>query len=257
MACLSASALAAGALAGLGLGTNAGAAAACYAALCYLLLVAGLAPPAWLGRAAPLAPTELGTWLPWLFSSAFPFAAPFAAAWMLIGASMAGGAALLAGALWLAALLGGLVGALWGPPADAAGLHRPVALASALVGIGAPLVLRGPIEPVVAQLQGGLSLYGDVNVWPWVGLAAADAAHVPVATWPSIALALLMLVLCALVYTCARLGTSTPAVPSAPVAEAAPAGSGAALRTLRDDVPWLALVLGPASAPDELTHDVE
>lgn len=248
-AALTAGALA-GALAGLGLGTSAGVAAACYGMLIYVLLVAGVAPPGWLARPAAPPVTELEAQLPWLFSSAFPFAAPFAAAWMLIGASMAGGVALLGGALWLSALLAGMAWAVWGAPADAGGLHRVVALASAGLGVGAPLLVRGLIEPATAQLQGGLAPYGDVNIWPWIGLATNDAAHIPVATWPSLALALLMLVLCALVYALARLRASAP--PRPPNAPGGPDGVA-----LRDEVPWLALVLGPPARPDEPGHDAE
>lgn len=249
-----AAALTAGALAGtlaaLGLGTSAGVAAACYGLLSYILLVAG----GWVGQAgAPAVTGQAARW-PWLFSSAFPFAAPFAASWMLIGASMAGGVPLLAGGLWLAALLAGLAWAVWGLPADGAGLHRAVALASATLGVGAPLVVQAWIEPVAAQLQAGLGPYGEIHIWPWIGLATNDAAHIPVATWPSLALALLMLVLCALVYTLARLRASAPA--ELPAVSCSP--DRAVLRALYHEVPWLALVLGWAAPPlDEHDNDAE
>ncbi len=80
--------------------------------------------------------------------------------------------------------------------------------ASVLLGVGAPLVVLALIQPVVEQLQGGLTPYGDVNIWPWIGLASIDSARAQVTTLPSIAVAALMLVLSALVYLIARLRDS-------------------------------------------------
>jgi hypothetical protein len=233
------------ALAGLGLSNSAGVAAACYGILTYLVLSVGHGD----GRSEksdhrPL--DQISILLPWLFSSAIPLTAPFVAAWMLMGASVAGGVALLAGVAWLAALLHGLAGALWNDaqPAPAA---RPLMFAgvvSVVLGVGAPPIARLLILPVVAQLQGGLTPFGELNIWPWVGVAASDAAHTQVTTLPSIAIALLMLVLSALVYVVARLRESRR--PEAvqldqPVAEIP---MSALLRYLRDEVPWLGGLLG-------------
>src|SRR6185503_11553786 len=78
-------------------------------------------------------------------------------------------------------------------------------ITSIVLGVGAPPIARLLILPVVAQLQGGLTPFGDLNIWPWVGVATSDSAHTQVTTLPSIAIALLMLVLTALVYVVARL----------------------------------------------------
>jgi hypothetical protein len=170
---------------------------------------------------------------------------------MLMGAGVAGGVALLAGVAWLVALLNALGLALWGAPAPEAhrSLYAPAA-ASALLGIGAPLAVLGLIQPVVDQLQGGLTPYGEVNIWPWVGLATSDAAHTQVTTLPSIAIAMLMLVLCALIYVVARLREAYGRRPPGAAPVAASHGAAAIVRTLRDDVPWLAALLG-ADRPAE------
>ncbi|HEX9373120.1 MAG TPA: hypothetical protein VF897_19060 [Roseiflexaceae bacterium] len=252
------------ALAALGLGTSSGLAAACYGVLAYPILVIGTqvqqgdketrrqgdngpaSLPASRSPHLPISPSV------WLLSSAFPFTAPFVAAWMLTGAGVAGGVPLLSGAAWLIAALHGLALALWGAQAPTNTRRLIVAAsASVLLGVGAPLVVRGLIAPAVDQLQGGLTPYGDVNVWPWVGLATSDAAHTQVTTLPSIAVALLMVVLCALVYTAARLCALRRADPPAAAedesARAAghPAGVGATLRALRAEVSWLGALLGP------------
>jgi hypothetical protein len=190
--------------------------------------------------------------LAWLLAGIFPFTAPFVALWLLLSASIAAGVSLLAGAVWLVGLLNGLSFALWGSTVTLHWQHRTIVLASItlLLGIGAPLVIRGAIQPVVAQLQGGLSPYGDIAIWPWVGLAANDAARGQVATMPSIANALLMLVLAALVYVVARLyALFSPDQPDAgaATAEASQADLIARLQDLRAEVPWLAVLLGARS----------
>jgi hypothetical protein len=196
-----------------------------------------------------LSPSLLVSSAPWLLSGAIPLTTPFVAAWMLVGASVAGGVALLAGVAWLVVLLSGLTAALAGAEAEAN--RRALLLAagaSVALGVGAPLITLLLIQPVIEQLQGGLTLYGDVNIWPWVGLATIDAGHTPVTTLPSIAVAAFMLVLCALVYLIARLrGVWTPVATPA----GAPAPSlGTLLANLRDEVPWLG-ALAPRPADEE------
>jgi hypothetical protein len=191
----------------------------------------------------------------WLLSGAIPFTAPFVAAWMLVGASVAGGVALLAGAAWLAMLLNGLAAAL-AHETLAPDQRRPLLIAagaSVLLGVAAPLVVLALIQPVVEQLQGGLTPYGDVNIWPWIGLASVDATRAQVTTLPSIAVAALMLVLSALVYLIARLRdtwapASTATAPAPRLREL--------LASLRAEVPWLD-ALGPRPADEEQRVDGE
>jgi hypothetical protein len=173
---------------------------------------------------------------------------------MLVGASVAGGVALLAGVAWLAALLHGLAVALW---PDAALAQRPplaAGVASLVLGVGAPPIVRLLILPAVAQLQGGLTPFGDVNIWPWVGVAASDSAHTQVATLPSVAIALLMLVLAALVYVVARLRQIRQADAALPgdSSQAAEMPGASLLGSLRDEVPWLGGLLG--SHPSSQRH---
>lgn len=79
------------------------------------------------------------------------------------------------------------------------------AACSAGLGLGAPLLLMGLLAPVTAQLQGGLTPFGEIVVWPWAGLIAFDTTRQPVATLPSLALVALMLVLSALCWVALRL----------------------------------------------------
>jgi hypothetical protein len=256
------------ALAGIGLSTSAGIAAGCFGVLTYLVLsVPTLQRPRAIDHATlPPRQHAILSFTPWLLSSAVPGSAPFVAAWMLMGASVAGGVALLAGAAWLAALLHGLATALWGEPGRE-GARQPLAaaVASLLLGIGAPLVVAGLIQPVVAQLQGGLTPYGEVNIWPWVGLATSDSAHTQVTTLPSIAIAALMLVLSALVYVVERLrsfrGDDGQAGSGEQSADAddtmAPLGLNTLLYSLRDEVPWLGGLLGPDPRGQGQRRDIE
>jgi hypothetical protein len=269
------------ALAGLGLGTGAGIAAGCYGVLAYLVLVLPTLTTDHRPPTDDYRPPEdqetrrqgeeetpnyglrtkhasgithhVSRNIHWLLSGAIPITAPFVAAWMLVGASVAGGVALLAGVAWLVVLLSGLTAALVGAEAEANPRSRLfAAVASVALGVGAPLIVLLLIQPVIEQLQGGLTLYGDVNIWPWVGLAAIDAGHTPVTTLPSIAVAAFMLVLCALVYLIARLrGLWAPVATSG----GAPTPSlGTLLASLRDEVPWLG-ALAPQPADEEPSVD--
>jgi hypothetical protein len=253
------------ALAGLGLGTSVGIAAACFGLLAILLLSAGVFGDLLEQRQIAASNHPPGTSLiAWLLGGVFPFTAPFVAVWMLIGASVAAGVPLLAGIAWLVALLNGLTITLWG-------MARPVRPRSALalaalsvvLGVGAPLIVRVVIQPVVAQLQGGLTPYGDIAIWPWVGLAANDAAHIQVTTLPSIAIALLMLVLAALVYLLVRLRDSYAGIRPAPPGDHEMPAAGPPrlrdelLRNLRDDVPWLGALIGTITQPEEPPRERE
>jgi hypothetical protein len=174
---------------------------------------------------------------------------------MLVGASVAGGVALLAGVAWLAMLLNSLAAVLAGG-LQAHSDRRPLLIAagaSVVLGVGAPLVVLALIQPVVEQLQGGLTPYGDVNIWPWIGLASIDSARAQVTTLPSIAVAALMLVLSALVYLIVRLRDSWAPADD----DAGPAPPlGELLAQLRAEVPWLA-ALGPRPAGEERRVDGE
>jgi hypothetical protein len=192
------------ALAGLGLSTSGGIAAAGYV----LLLLA-----VWSASAEPLSePADPGNQFirrlyasavgltPWLVSPAFPLSGAFVAVWMLLGAATAGGVSLLGGIAWLAALIAAVALILPGR-----GHASPIpATAMLALGVGAPLVLRLLIQPAVEQLQGGLTVYGDVQVWPWIGMTMVDSARRQVLSWPTLGVAGLMLVISALVFLLRR-----------------------------------------------------
>jgi len=197
------------AIAGTGLGSPAG-----LTVTGYVLL---LAPPLCLGLERPVA----GTRALWLLSAAVPLSGPFVAGWLAIAAATAAGLPALAVALWLAALLMALPPARLAlapvapSPGDGNGGGEeglaPAARAwlaagcSAGLGPGAPLLLMGLLAPVTAQLEGGLTPFGEIVVWPWAGLIAFDTTRQAVATLPSLALAGLMLILSALCWTTLRL----------------------------------------------------
>lgn len=185
------------ALAGAGLGSGAGVVLAGFALLLGPVLRLGLSDPA---------PARAS----WLLSAAAPLSGPFVAAWLGVAAAAAGGLTLLAVALWAAALL-----AAWPPARSGAAGAAPLvggrrglagAMLSASLGLLSPLVVLFVLQPVAAQLQGGLTPFGAIELWPWAGLIALDAARQPVATLPSVALTGLMLVLSALCWVALRLG---------------------------------------------------
>ncbi|GAB4197820.1 MAG: hypothetical protein OHK0022_16440 [Roseiflexaceae bacterium] len=226
-------------LAAFGLSSSAGLAAGCYCALAALLLQHAEENPAPAPNpSTDTTPTTQHSTLntqhsplasPWLLTPAVPLGAPFVAVWLVIGAAVAGGVSALAGVAWLAALLLALAPALHPTPPSG---RRAGGLSLAL-GIGAPLVLLVAVEPLILQLQGGLTPYGDIVIWPWVGLATLDAARTQVATLPSLAVAGLMLVLAALAYLLGRLRAWAPADgPQSPPPTSL-------LAELRREVPWL------------------
>lgn len=183
------------AITGAGLASGAGVTLAGYALLLGPLLRLGLA------GAAPARPL-------WLLSPALPLSAPFVAAWMGVAAAVAGGVTAVAAAIWAAALLAALPAAKLGAaPPEGRPPARVLAAAalSAGLGLGAPLVVEALLAPVAAQLRGGLTPFGEIELWPWAGLIALDAARQPVATLPSLALMCLMVILSALCWVVLRL----------------------------------------------------
>ena len=230
------------ALAAFGLSSGAGLAAGCYCLLAALLLAAPRTEnrePRTENREQQLTPSLLHLFTsPWLLSPALPLTGPFVAVWLVAGAAAGGGVTALLGVVWMAGLLVALGPVLRPAPRP---VWRTGALSLAL-GIGAPLVLLALAEPLIAQLQGGLTPYGDIEIWPWVGVAAQDAAKSQVAALPSLAVAGLMLVLGALVYLLARLRAELrpPAASALAAAEGPPGEAPFDLaELLRREVPWL------------------
>ncbi|MCS6839592.1 MAG: hypothetical protein NZ699_09320 [Roseiflexus sp.] len=235
------------ALAGIGLSSGAGLAAGCYAVLVYLVLIVSDSTGS---ESESTTATVLG--LPpsvpsWLLSGAFPLTAPFIATWMIVGAGAAGGVTMLTAVAWLTMLVSALpvVSDLKAAESRRRWIGGGVSL---VLGVASPLVVRLLIQPVIEQLQGGLSVYGDVNVWPWVGLAMVNSARTGITALPTVGAAGLMVVLSAMVYLLARLLRSTPpSNPSSP----APAAYDEILQDLRRAVPWLSESATKASDHDD------
>jgi hypothetical protein len=194
------------ALAGVGLATTVGAASALWQTLIFGVSIGLLRSPRTRWLAAPI-----------------PLTAPFVAAWLAQGAAAASGVFLLTGALWLSAILSGLAvtrfqvsGFKFQVPSREYSIQNPkskiqnhfgswfLVLGSFLLGILAPLPLRFLIVPAIEPLQAGLTPFGLLDIWPWVGIAALDAGQRRVAVLPSIAVAVLALVAAALVWLLAR-----------------------------------------------------
>lgn len=200
------------AIAGAGLGSGAGLALGGFALLTLIV---------W-----QLWPAEAGAHpLRWLVCGAVPLTAPFVTAWIGVAAALGAGSTLLGMALWAGALLAAVPIARGSQKAEGGGQkatdqamldgpsalrpsgmpHTIAAILSLTLGIASPLVVGRLLEPMIAQLQGGLTPFGEVRLWPWAGLLGLDAARQPVATLPSVALGALMLILAALVWAVTRL----------------------------------------------------
>lgn len=138
----------------------------------------------------------------------YPWLPAWTALWLGSAAALAGGVPLLAGALWLLTI--GLILALGQrqrPALHSAG-RRAAAWALALlglgVGLGLPRLIELLIQPLWTQLGAGLTPFGRMTLWPWVGLAVRNAGSQTVATLPSLALLGMLLVAAALGYQIGR-----------------------------------------------------
>jgi hypothetical protein len=188
------------ALACIGLLTPVGIASALWQLLAYALGLGLLfGAPRWRIWAAPL-----------------PISATFVASWLAQGATAASGTYLLTGVCWLVAITSGLATLrLRHEPLAASAPGQAGGLAALSLGLGllAPLPMRWLIVPAIDLLQGGLTPFGLLDIWPWIGLAALDSGQRRVAVLPSIAVALLALVVAALIWLLSRL--INPAAPHA------------------------------------------
>lgn len=168
------------------------------------------------------------------WAAPLPLSASFVASWLVQGATAASGTALLAAALWLATLFSGI--AVFRLPRDPATRSRTATILlglTLLLGVLVPLPVRYLLNPAVEQLQAGLTPFGLIDVWPWIGLAALDAGQRRVAVLPSIAVAALALVAAALVWLIARLLGSIGADDSDASAE-----TTGMWQTIREQVWW-------------------
>lgn len=149
-----------------------------------------------------------------LWAAPLPLSATFLASWLAQGATAASGTFVLTGVCWLVAIMTGLAtlrlrDESLAPPAPG-GLGGLATVLSLALGVLAPLPIRWLIVPALDLLQGGLVPFGLLDIWPWIGLAALDSGQRRVAVLPSIAVALLALVVAALVWLLSRLLSNVP-----------------------------------------------
>ncbi|GAB4153134.1 MAG: hypothetical protein Fur005_03970 [Roseiflexaceae bacterium] len=171
------------ALIGFGLASSAGVLAGGYALLCHAV---GCAES-----------NRLGGWQKWLLAGIIPGTGLFVAFWLAIGAAAAAGVPLLAGGLWLLALIWVLEVLATSAPAPPPRTLDLSGWAILVIGIGSPAFSFLLLQPLVDQVQAGLSPYGNLSIQPWIGIALLDSGSRAAVTAPLSALPLLLLVLLA------------------------------------------------------------
>ena len=191
----------------VGLSTTLGVVAALWVLLAHALAVL------WMGENGEMAPAAMLVPL-------------FAAAWWS-GAALAGARAWLpAGVVWFAGIAGGgafLLEPMAAPPPRTsvriARWHRRTGAVARgilllLLALFAPLMTRFAGLRVADQLGAGLTAYGLIDIRPWIGIGALDAANRRVALLPSVALLPLLLVTLAVTWLVLRvLGRRTSPAP--------------------------------------------
>lgn len=194
------------AIATAGLGSAAGVSAALIGLICVVWLQSALI----VLEKSHNQPVQL-----WLISGAVPITLPFVAVWLAMSAALGAGVLLAAGVFWLLGLgnaitilrlapkqTGEQAQLTWRSLWQGSGLFASLSL---VLGLWMPGLLDQIILPVARQLQGGLTPYGDLTVWPWLGISAVNSGRQPIAALPSMLLAGLMVILCALAWLTARL----------------------------------------------------
>lgn len=136
-----------------------------------------------------------------------PLVVGWLALWLGSAAALAGGVPLLAAAFWGLTLLVTLNTTWQAAAGRAVARWRSwlVALLSLFLTLAFPRLLLGLLQPVWTQLGAGLTPFGRITLWPWMGLSVRNAGSQTVATLPSLALAGMMLVAAALGYLLMRL----------------------------------------------------
>lgn len=128
------------------------------------------------------------------------------ALWWAAAAAAAAGAFLLAAMVGLAGLtvIFALISSphVPAPAGWAARVVGTLSLTSAVLVM--PVVTRFAAVPVVDQLDPGLTPFGLLDVWPWIGVGALDAAHRRVAILAGPVVAMLALVLLAAIWLLLR-----------------------------------------------------
>ena len=184
----------------------------------------------------------------------------FVAGWWTAAAATAAGAFLVAGLVWLAGMAGSVAPMVWpdsgalpetpqpphanGVPGRGFAGAVSAALVLVLLALFAPLLTEFLALPVADQLGAGLTPFGLLDIWPWIGMAALDAAHRRAALLPSVALTPLLLVTLAVTWLLLRLGTPlvyllTRRSPLPRASEESAVPAAAAIQSIRNRVWWV------------------
>jgi hypothetical protein len=148
---------------------------------------------------------------PWHGSPVPLFLPLFLAAWWTTAAASSGRAFLLAALVWLAGCIGTAALVCHYPQDRPQRMNgAPLLLVCLLAGLTmafTPLVTRFVARPVIDQLDPGLTPFGLLDDWPWIGVAALDPGHLRTELWPSVALVPLFLVPLAVIWLLLRILT--------------------------------------------------
>lgn len=145
-----------------------------------------------------------------------PIMALLLAVWWAAAAAAGARSMLPAAAAWLVGIVGSVAVLLW-PRSESEGRFRVggwdvmlllVVVAASVTG---GVLTRFAAEPVAAQLGAGLSAFGLLDTWPWIGVAGLDPGHRRVATLPLVPLVVLLFVLAAAAWLTRRLWSQSAA----------------------------------------------
>lgn len=141
------------------------------------------------------------------------------AAWWAAAAAAGARSMLPAAAAWITGSAGSVAIVLWPRSTRDGRFHADgwdVLLILLLVsaGVTSGALTRFAAEPVAAQLGAGLSAFGLIDTWAWIGVAGLDPGHHRVAMLPVVPLVMLLMVLVAAAWLTRRLWVRRSAAPS-------------------------------------------
>jgi hypothetical protein len=139
-----------------------------------------------------------------------PFLALLFATWWTAAAAAGARSMMPVGAAWLVGMAGGAAALLRSRFAGVRPWHilrrdRLLLVLLGAAGVASGVLTRFVAEPVVAQVGAGLSAFGLLDTWPWIGVAGLDPGHRRVAILPLAPVGLLLLVLAAMAWLSRRL----------------------------------------------------
>ena len=128
--------------------------------------------------------------------------------WWTAGAAAAAGGFLVAAMVSFAGIALAVTVTIGPKAAALRGTDRIGTIGAAGLGLllmlFAPAITRFVALPVIDQLGAGLTAFGLLEVWPWIGIGIQDAGHRRVAVTPSVALVALLGVIVAVLWLLLR-----------------------------------------------------